>query len=148
MSGAKVVCVLVKQCSPELGRGGVVCNFLRRFTGEKVSWKRPVNPETKRRNNVCLQAGWESGQVQDTDMLETVRMWAFPVDPKTMKMQFTEVFMSRKGWVVARWSLPASMEIVIIPEPEEFCKETKSQRKLVAQVGFLHFDFQKLCENR
>ena len=100
--------------------GGVVCNFLRRFAGEKVSWKRPVNPETKRRNNVCLQAGWESGQVQDTDMLETVRMQAFPVDPRTMKMQFTEVFMSWKGWVVAQWSLPGSMEIVIIAEPEDF----------------------------
>ena len=37
-----------------------------------------------------------------------------------MKMQLTEVFMSRKGWVVARWSLPGSMEIEIIAEAEEF----------------------------
>ena len=69
-------CLCVRQAVlPSAWKGGdSACNFWRRFPAERVSWRHPENPETKRRNRMCLQALWESGQVQDMDVLETVRM--------------------------------------------------------------------------
>ena len=63
---------------------------------------------------MCLQTGWESGQLQEIDSFDTATTQAFPVDPRTMKMVLTVDFMSRKGWVDARRSLPGSMEKVTI----------------------------------
>ena len=63
---------------------------------------------------MCLQAGWELGQLQEMDSFDTATTQAFPVDPRTMKMVLTVDFMSQKGWVDARLSLPGSMEMVTI----------------------------------
>ena len=63
---------------------------------------------------MCLQAEWESGQLQEMECLATARTHAFLVEPRTVKMQLTLVFMSQKGWVDARCSLPGSTARVII----------------------------------
>ena len=63
---------------------------------------------------MCLQAEWESGQLQEMECLATARTHAFPVEPRTVKMQLTLVFMSWKGWVDARRSLPGLTAMVII----------------------------------
>ena len=63
---------------------------------------------------MCLQAEWESGQLQEMECLATARTHAFPVEPRTVKMQLTLVFKSRKGWVDAQRSLPGLTAMVII----------------------------------
>ena len=65
---------------------------------------------------MCLQAEWESGKLQVMECLATARTHAFSVEPRTVKMQLTLVFMSQKGWVDARRSLPGLTAMVIIVE--------------------------------
>ena len=94
--------------------GGSACNFCRRLAGKNDSWRLPENPQTERRKMMCLQAEWELGQLQEMECLATARTCAFLVEPRTVKMQLTLVFMSQKGWVDAQRSLPGSTTMVII----------------------------------
>ena len=46
--------------------------------------------------------GVNAWALQEMEFFEAAMTQAFPVDPKTMKMQLTVVFMRQKGWVDAR----------------------------------------------
>ena len=78
-----------------------------------------------------LQAEWGLGKLQEMECLATARTHAFPVEPRTVKMQLTLVFMSWKGWVDARRSLPGSTAMVIIVDI--FWKKRLVLRKVVGR---------------
>ena len=96
------------------------------------SWRLPENPQTERRKMMCLQAEWESEQLQEMECLETARTHAFLVEPRTVKIQLTLVFMSWKGWVDAQRSLPGLTAMVIIIEVF-FWKKGLVLRKVVGR---------------
>ena len=72
------------------------------------------SPQAERRNRMCLQEDTLSGQLQVIEDVATVMTYAFPVDPRTMKMQLTCVFIMWNVWVEDRWSLPLSQLMLII----------------------------------
>ena len=55
------------------------------------------SPQAERRKRMCLQEDTLLGQLQVMEDVETVMTCAFPVDPRTMKMQLT--------WVFIRWNV-------------------------------------------
>ena len=78
-------------------------------------------PSQQQEKNV-FATRMDVGEIARDGVFGTAGTKTFPVDPKTTKMQLTEVFMRRKAWVDAQTSFPGSIWRVINVKTVNFSK--------------------------